>query len=164
MKILFWANNFSPHVLVDIIRVFFIPEFVAKSLKANKNQPIISPILQYSFTQKTTLILRISTLLKLKIKCSQNTLSQKNTFSVYKFSSKHFSVWCKKKHLHCTISWRPRTTFLKYFESKCLYISVYLSKKSLVSKTWQDFIWWYGEVGGGGCWIISLRWLVVWLS
>ena len=32
---------------------FFIPEFVAKSLKANKNQRKISLILQYSFAQKT---------------------------------------------------------------------------------------------------------------
>ena len=59
--------------------------------------------------------------------------SQK-TLSVYTFSSKDVSVWCKKKHLHCTISWRPRTTFMKHFEKKCLYISVYLSKKRFVSK------------------------------
>ena len=120
---------------------FLILEFVAENLKASKNQRKRSLILQYSFAQKTSLILRISTPLKLKIICSQKP------FSVYKFSSKHVSVWCQKKHLHCTISWSPRTTFLKYFESKCLYISVYLFKK-FVSKTYQDFIWWYG--GGLG--------------
>ena len=27
----------SPHVLVDIIRAFFIPDFLAESLKADKN-------------------------------------------------------------------------------------------------------------------------------
>ena len=27
----------GPHVLVDIIRAFFIPEFLAETLKANKN-------------------------------------------------------------------------------------------------------------------------------
>ena len=47
-------------------------------------------------------------------------------FLLYKFPSKHVSVWCQKKHLACNISWRPRTAFLKNFESKCLYISVYL--------------------------------------
>ena len=52
--------------------------------------------------------------------------SQK-AFSVYKIFSKHVSVWCQEKHLHCTISWRPRTTLLNHFKSKCLYISVYLS-------------------------------------
>ena len=54
--------------------------------------------------------------------------SQK-TFSVYKFSNRNVSVWCQKKHFHCTISWRPRTTFLRHLESRCLYISVNLPKK-----------------------------------
>ena len=49
--------------------------------------------------------------------------SQK-ALSVYKFSSKYVSVWCQEDHLHCSISWRPRTTFLEHFENKCLYISV----------------------------------------
>ena len=44
--------------------------------------------------------------------------SQKS-FWLYKFSSKHVSVWCQKKYLHCTISWCPRTAFLN-IESKCL--------------------------------------------
>ena len=26
------------------------------------------------------------------------------SFSLYKVLSKHFFVWCQKKHLHCTIS------------------------------------------------------------
>ena len=49
-------------------------------------------------------------------------------FWLYKFSNKHVSVWCQKKYLHCTSSWRPRTAFLKQFEIKCLYISIYLLK------------------------------------
>ena len=40
--------------------------------------------------------------------------------------------WCQKKHLHWTISGRPRTAFSKHFESKCLYISVYLRKKFFI--------------------------------
>ena len=55
-------------------------------------------------------------------------------FSLYKFSIKHVSVWCQKKHLYCTLFWRPRTAFLKHFEIKCLYISVYLLKKMFFSK------------------------------
>ena len=73
LKIFFRGYNLSPHVPVDIIRVFFIPEFVAGDLKANKNQLKRSLILKHSFAQKISLILRISTLLKLKITCSQNT-------------------------------------------------------------------------------------------
>ena len=60
---------------------FFIPEFVAENLKANKNQRKRSLILQYSFAQKTSLILRISTLLKLKIICSQNTAKKLSQFT-----------------------------------------------------------------------------------
>ena len=56
-------------------------------------------------------------------------------FSIYKFFGKHVFVWCQQKHLHCTISWHPRNAFLKYFESKCLHISVYLIKKIFVPKT-----------------------------
>ena len=50
-------------------------------------------------------------------------------YSLYKFSSKRVSGWCLKKHLHCTISRRLRTSFSKHLESKCLYIPVYLRKK-----------------------------------
>ena len=55
-----------------------------------------------------------------------NTVSLKKP---YKFCSKHVSVWCQKKHLHCTISGRPRTALFKNFKSKCLYISVYISPR-----------------------------------
>ena len=36
-----------------------------------------------------------------------NMLAQhsQKPFWLYKFSSKHVSVWCQKKKLHCTISW-----------------------------------------------------------
>ena len=80
LKIFFRAYNLSPHVPVDIIRVFFIPEFVAENLKANKNQRKRSLILQYSFAQKTSLILRTSTHLTLKIICSRNTVKNLSDF------------------------------------------------------------------------------------
>ena len=54
MKIIFRVYDFSPHVPVDITKVFFIPEFVAENLKANKNQPKRSLILQFSFAQKSS--------------------------------------------------------------------------------------------------------------
>ena len=39
-----------------------------------------------------------------------------------------------RKHLYCIIFWPQRTAFFKHFESKCLYISVYLRKKIFVSE------------------------------
>ena len=67
----------------------------------------------------------------------KNMLSQhsQKPFSLYKFSSHHFSVWCQKKHLHCFIFWLAKTAFLKHFESKCLYIPVHLRKKIFVPET-----------------------------
>ena len=58
-----------------------------------------------------------------------------------------------EKNLHCTISWRARTVFMKHFESKCQHVSVYFRKKILVPETQQDW---------ENVWIISLRRLAVW--
>ena len=87
----------------------------------------------------------------------------KKPFWLYKFSSKHVSVWCQKEYLHCTISCHPRTAFLKPFESKCLYISIYLLKKIY----FPDIVMFYLVGGGGGCmgedWINFLRRFAVWI-
>ena len=76
-------------------------------------------------------------------------------FWLYKFSGSHVSVWCQKKYLHCTLSWRPRTAFSKYFESKCQFISIYFFIKMFVPETSQDFI--CRGLSWGGDWIISFR-------
>ena len=50
-------------------------------------------------------------------------------------SQNTFLVGGRKKHLHCTISTRPRTAFLEDLDSKCLYIPVNLRSKILFPKT-----------------------------
>ena len=82
----FFANIISGVQLystrsMDIIRFFFILEFTAENLKPNKNQRKRSPIMQYIFAQKTSLILQISTLLRLKIIFSQNTAKKLSQFT-----------------------------------------------------------------------------------
>ena len=52
-----------------------------------------------------------------------------------KFSRKHVSGWCHKKHLHWTISRRSRTASSNHWESKFLYITVYLRKKTFAPET-----------------------------
>ena len=94
LKIFLREYNFSPHVPVDIIRVFFIPEFIAENLKANKNQPKRSLILKYIFAQITSFILRISTLLKLKIIYSQKTA--KNPYQFTNFLASMFLFGVRK--------------------------------------------------------------------
>ena len=131
LKILFWALNFGPHVSLDIVRLFFYSRFSSRKSQSQKKKQKI--LLNTDFAQKTSLILLNLTSFTLKVTCSPNTA--KSFLAVYKFFSKHVSVCCQKKHLHCTISWRPRTAFSKHFESKCQYISVYPPKKNFVSKT-----------------------------
>ena len=70
----------------------------------------------------------------MKIICSWNSLKP---FWLYKFFSKHVSMWCQKKYLGCNISWCPRTAFLKHFKSKFLYIYVYLLKKNVSGEGWD---------------------------
>ena len=142
LEILSQAYNFIPHVPMDIIRVFIIPEFVAENLKANKNQQkkITHFIIQFC-SRKLTYFTNLNSFE------TENNMPPKHsqkTSPVYKFRSKNFSVWC---HLHCTISWHSRTPFLKPFKSKCLYISVYLSKKFLFQRLMKILS---GGMGGWG--------------
>ena len=92
-------------------------------IQLNKNYPKRSLILQNSFAQITSLILRNLTHLTLKIICSRK---KPKAFLTLKFFQKTCFCLLSEKTLYCTISWRPGTSFLKHFESKCLYISVYL--------------------------------------
>ena len=103
---------------------FFIPEFVAENLKANKNQRKRSLILQYSFAQKTSLILRISTLLKLKIIFSQNTAKRISEFLSLQILQQTCFCFVPEKTFALHHILTPKNYFL---ESKYLYISVYLS-------------------------------------
>ena len=74
-----------PHIPVDIIRVFFNFRFSCrKSQSQQKLAKNISPlILQYSFAQKTSPILRTLTHLTLKTICSRNTVNSVLTLKIF---------------------------------------------------------------------------------
>ena len=102
---------------------------------------IESLILQYSFAQKASLILWISTYLTLKIICSCYTAKKLSEFSK-KFSSKYVSVWCQKKHLHFTVSWRSKLHSWNTLKANvCLFLFISVRKDVVI-----DFIWceWVG--------------------
>ena len=121
LKILFWHTTFlSPSTRSRRHHESFLI-FRFSSRKSQSQQKLI---LQYSFAQKTSLILRTSTQLILKITCSHNTAK-----SLYDFTNFPAKMWCQK--IICTA---PRTAFLKHVEGKCLYISVYLRKKIFIPK------------------------------
>ena len=137
----FFENIFSgiqrfyirPQVPVDIFSVFFLTsDILAESLKVSKNYRKRSLILQYSFAQKTSLILWNSTHLTLKIISSCNTAKSLCDFINFPANMFLFEV---RKNI-CTPSFLDaQNAFLKHFESEWSYISVYLRKKRFVSKT-----------------------------
>ena len=124
-----------PYVSVDVIRVFFFSFFWFFSRKPQSQQKLAKKIIHFTMQFRSKNLTHFKTLNLLDIE--NNILSQciQKHFSLYKFSSQVFSVWCQKKHLHCIISWRPRTAFLKHFEKKYLYISAYACKKIFAPET-----------------------------
>ena len=139
--------------------LFLISDFLPESLKANKK--VAKKITNFT-TVSLKKLTHFTNLNSLDVESDMLPQHSQKPFSLYKFSSKHVSVWCQKKYLHCTISWRPGTAFLKNFESKGLHIPIYLLKKKFFqrrNKVGRRFIW----LGGlRGSWINFLRRLAVW--
>ena len=122
-----------PHVPADIIKVFL--DFRFSRRKSQSQQKLLIKITYFAIQVRSKHLTHFTNVNSLD---NENNMLPKHcqkSFSLYKCFRKHVSVWCQKKHLHCTISWHPRTAFLKHFESKFLYISVYLIKKIFVPKT-----------------------------
>ena len=104
--------------------------FLVESVKANKNYQKRSLILQYIFTQKTSLILQTSAHSTWWKICSRQ--KTKNVFL----------VGVSKKYLNCIISRRP-TAFSEHLESK--YIPVIFRLKNFVLEMKEGFVWWRAE-------------------
>ena len=119
-------------VPVDIIGVFF--NFRFSSWQSQSQQNLAKKITHFTIQFYSKHLTHFANPNSLYIE--NNTLPQhgQKPFWLYKFSSKHVSVWCQKKHLYCTISWLPTNAFLKQFESKCLYLFVYLRRKKFCSR------------------------------
>ena len=76
---------------------------------------------------KTMTLLQTSLILRSSKGKKYTPSTQLKTHSLYKFSSKHVSGWCQKKHLHCTSSIHPRTHSRSNWKANVsifLYISV----------------------------------------
>ena len=142
-KISFHFNSFFKNIISIIqpfyirpdvpvnIRVFlFISHFLAESLKTNKNQRKRSLILQYSFAQKTLLILGTSTHVTLKIICSRNI--GKNLCNFTNFPGNFCLVF--EKNI-CTVPFLDAQEMHSWSTLKANVCSVYLGKKLFVPKT-----------------------------
>ena len=159
MKILFRAYNFIPHFPVDIIRGFFITEFGAENLKVNKTSEK-----DHSFCN-TVLLKKYHSFTNLSSSETENNMLQKHsqeTFSVYKFSSKIMFLFGIRKNI-CTAPFPDTQELLSWSTLKtnvCIFLYI-----SLINFCFKDVSRFYLVIWGvWGGWIISLRWLTVWVS
>ena len=134
LKISFQAYNLFIFVH-SLWWTVFIFNFRFSSRNSQSQQKLGKKVTYFTIQFRSKNLTHLTKLNSLDIE--NNTLLQhsQKPFSLYRFLSKYISVWCRKKHLHCTIFWRPRTVFLKHFECKCLYIYAYLRKKTFVPET-----------------------------
>ena len=136
LKILFLAYNF-----LIFIHTFqwtsskFLFDFRFSRQKSQSQQKLLTKITYFIIHVRSKHLIHFTNLNSVDNENNMLPNHCQKSFSLYKCFKKHVSVWCQKKHLHCTISWHPRTEFLKHFGSKCLHISVYLTKKIFVPKT-----------------------------
>ena len=126
LTILFWAYNlfgrrYSPHIPKNIIRVFFL-DFRFSSRKSQSQQKLAKKFTHFTIQFRSKDLMNLSSLDIENNIFSCNTAKNLSHFT--NFLANTFLLGFRKKHLHCIISWRPRTAFLKHFKCKCLYISV----------------------------------------
>ena len=135
LKILFLAYNFFIliHMFQQTSSKFFF-DFRFSRRKSQSQQKLLIKITYFAIQVCSKHLTHFMNLNTLDIENNMLPKHCPKFFSLCKFFRKHVSVWCQKKHLHCTISWHPRTAFLKHFESKCLYISVWYLIKIFVPK------------------------------
>ena len=143
LEFFFWKYYFGNTKFLYLSRrsigyhhIFFF-NFRFSSRKSQSQQKLAKKITHFTIQFCSKNLSHFTNLNSLDIE--NNILSQhsQKPFWLYKFSANMFlvSVWCQKKYLYCTLSCRQRTKFLKHFESKCLYISIYLLEKSFVPET-----------------------------
>ena len=136
LKILFLAYNFFIfiHMFQRTSSKFFF-DFRFSRRKSQSQQKLLIKITYFAIQVRSKHLTHFANLNSLDIENNMPPKHCQKPFSLYKFFRKHVCVWGQKKHLRFSISWHPRTAFLKHFGSKCLYISVYLIKKIFVPKT-----------------------------
>ena len=141
LGILFFENITSgiqcfyicPDVPVDITSVIFlISDFLSEVSTPTKTS---KKIIHFKIQFRSKNLTHFTNLNSLDIGNNMLPQHSQKPFWLYIFSSRHVSVWCQKKYLHCTLSLRQRTAFLKHFESKCQYISIHLVIKMFVPET-----------------------------
>ena len=116
------------------------------SRKSQSQQKLPKKITNFTIQFRSTNLTHFMKLNSLDIKNNIFLQHSQKPFWLYEFSSKHVSVWGKKKHLHPIISWRPKLhswSILKANDRIFLYISVRKDLFQRRSKILSDG-WWNG--------------------
>ena len=134
LKILLRAHDFFifVHAFQWTSSEFFFFDFRFFSRKSQSQQKLAKKITHFTIQfclKKLTHFINLNSL-----DIENNMLPQHIQKPFQQIFQQTYSAWRQKKHLHCTISWRPRTAFYKHFESKCSCISKYLRRKIFVPK------------------------------
>ena len=122
-----------PDVPVNIIRVIF--NFRFSSRNSQNQQKLAKKITHFAIQFRSKNLTCFTNLNSLDIENNIHPQHSQKISDFTHFPANMFLFGVRKKYLHCTISRRPRTALLKHFESRCLYISIYLIKKIFVRET-----------------------------
>ena len=143
LEFFFWKCYFGhkrfyihPHVPVDIHQIFF--DFRFSSRKSQRQQKLAKKIIHFRIQFHSKHLTHFTNLDSLDIENNMLPKHSQKPFSLYKFSSKNVSIWCQKKHLHCTISWDTRTAFLNTLKANvCIFL--YISLRQFLFKRRSRF-------------------------
>ena len=133
LKLFFWKYFFGhTNLLYSSTRVsrhhqsFFNFRFFSR--KSQSQQKLPKKITHFTIQFRSKNLTHYMNLISLDIENNMPLQHSQRPFWIYsKFSSKHVSVLCQKKHLHSSFSWRPKMHFLSTLKANVrffLYISV----------------------------------------
>ena len=153
LKMLFPAYNFFIFIHSGHYQSFFF-DFRFSGRKSQSQQKLSVKITYFAIQFRSKNLTHFMNLNSLEIE--NNILPQHNQkpFWLYhKSFSKHASVWWQKKIFALRHFWHPKTAFLKHFESKFLYISVYFCISNYQNFCSKDVVrfclvvwgWWEAE-------------------
>ena len=122
------SYNFKHQYSVSNMALVGMAQWAFQNFKQKVSKPTKNSLFTMQFTYNTNLN---------SLYIENNMLLQysQNSFSLYKFWSKYFSVCCQKKTSTLHNLFTPKNVSSKHFESKCLVISVYLRKKMFIPET-----------------------------
>ena len=109
--ILFLKIFFRPYSFFIFVHTFqwtsselFYSRF--SSRESQRQQRLVKKITHFTIQFRSKNLIQFTNLNSPDIENNMLPKKCQEPFSLYKSSTKHISVWCQKKHLHCTISLR----------------------------------------------------------